>query len=257
MNIPERFQESWYRWRGFYPARIAGRNFRCDPDHHRFWQKVSQDHWEPDSLKILSRLLTPADIYGDIGAWIGPTVLHAAGRCRQVYCLEPDRVAYMYLLQNLKLNRLENVLPANFALAASNTIATIASPRHKRGDSMGSLLFAGQQAGMEILCLDWQTWFDLIGRPRFKVLKMDIEGGEFALLPTMEDYLRQEKPHLYLSLHPHLLPVADREPAMAALVRPLSCYTVCSTADGRQIDIADLARDEAIRLPGSYLLSVD
>ena len=255
MNLWEQFQESWYRWRGFYPSRIAGQPFRCDPDHCSFWRKVSYDQWEPDSLEILSRLLTPTAVYGDIGAWIGPTVLHASRRCRRVYCLEPDRVAYMYLLQNLKLNRVENVLPANLALAATTSTAKIASPRRKRGDSMGSLLLADEEDAMEVLCLDWQSWFELIGRPRFTLLKIDIEGGEFALLPTMADYLAAEKPHLYLSLHPHLLPKASREKAMADIAGILSCYPHCIAAGGRTIDLSDRTWEGAIDTPGSYLLS--
>ena len=33
-------------------------------------------------------------------------------------------------------------------------------------------------------------------------IKMDIEGGEFTVLPTMQNFLHKEKPTIHLSLNP-------------------------------------------------------
>ena len=148
----ERLQEAWCRVRGWYPARVAGRQLRCDPDHISFWSKVDNGSWEPQTFTVLDSILAPGGIHLDVGAWIGPTVLHAAHCSQKVFCFEPDKVAYMYLLANLKLNKLDNVIPFNMAVAEKSRMSRMASPRGKRGDSMTSLLVA-DRAGEKLVYL--------------------------------------------------------------------------------------------------------
>ena len=254
MGPLERLLEGWSRLRGWYPVEMAGSAYHCDPDHISFWEKVNREAWEPQTLAVLGRLLKPGTVYCDIGAWIGPTVLYAARRCDKVFCLEPDRVAYMYLLQNLKLNKLENVLPFNLALSAHDALGRMASPRGKRGDSMTSLLKPDGAAGMEVLCLSWPTWLGLAGMPVFGVIKMDIEGGEFSLLPAMAEYLATLTPALYLSLHPHLLPENERFEAMSRVVAVLQSYGTILDESGKRQELSSLLEAQALHAAGTYLL---
>lgn len=254
MKPREQLFEAWSRLRGWFPVTMAGRHYRCDPDHICFWERVSNGSWEPQTFTILDRLLHPEAVYCDIGTWIGPTVLHAAKQCKRVFCLEPDRIAYMYLLQNLKLNHLENVVPFNMALAVENELRRMASPRGKRGDSMTSLLLPDGVDSAEVPCLQWRTWFELIGQPEINAIKMDIEGGEFTLLPTMKNYLAATRPGFYLSLHPHLLPKSERYSAMAELLEVLKVYRHCTDEGGREIDLESLMEEQALHRAGSYLL---
>lgn len=255
MSPWEQFLEAWYRVRGWYPVRMRGRDFRCDPDHISFWSKVSAGAWEPQTFEVLDSILKPGGVHLDIGAWIGPTVLHASLRSQQVFCLEPDRVAYMYLLANLKLNRLENVVPFNLAVAAEGSLARMASPRGKRGDSMSSLLLPDGNAGQDVVVAGWQQWLDLAGEPVFSSIKMDIEGGEFELLPAMAEYLQYHRPALYLSLHPHLLPEAERGWKMAALVELLTpIYRTILNKAGERLGAGRLLAEETVHGAGSWLL---
>ncbi len=242
------------RIRGWYPVTIGNHSFRCDPEHIPFWQKVNAGHWEPHTFAVLNRLLTRASVYCDIGAWIGPTVLYAATRCHKVYCLEPDRVAYQYLLQNIELNRLENIVPSHLALSFANGLSRMSSPRGKRGDSMTSLIRPDGKRGQEVLCLVWQQWLELVGVPPFDTIKMDIEGGEFALLPTMKDYLAENRPKLFLSLHPHLLPETERLAEMGQLVDILGIYGVCYDSCGKRLTLQSLLEGQAVHAAGTYLL---
>ncbi len=253
MGPVERLLEAWSRVRGWYPVTMGQQRLHCDPNHISFWSKVSRGTWEPQTFAALDGLLAADTVYCDIGAWIGPTVLHAAGRCARVYCLEPDRIAYMYLLQNLRLNHLDNVLPFNMALAAEDGLKRMASPRGKPGDSMTSLLLPGGGGSQEVLCLAWRTWLSLAGNPKLSCLKMDIEGGEFALLPTMADYLQHNRPALYLSLHPHLLPQSARFEAMASVAELLIHYGHCTDAAGQRRDLSWLLSEQAVQHAGSYL----
>lgn len=254
MKATEWMSTVWHRLQGCVPVRMGNHHFRCDPENLDFWNKVNKGSWEPRTFTVLDSLLTGGTTYCDIGAWIGPTVLYAARNCRQVYCLEPDRVAYRFLLQNIQLNRLENVLPFNLALAAEGGIQRMASPRGKQGDSMTSLLMPDGLRGMDVLCLTWESWLSLIGRPVFDTIKIDIEGGEFSLLPAMSAYLGTHRPRLYLSLHPHLLPEAERARNMAVVIDALKMYSVCVNRKGEKIGLGTLLEGQALNRAGTYLL---
>lgn len=254
MGPLEYLLEAWSRVRGHYPVTMAGRTYKCDPDHISFWSKMKDNSWEPETFAVLDKLLDTHSVYCDIGAWIGPTVLHAATRCSQVYCLEPDRVAYMYLLRNLQLNKLDNVLPFNLALSDVTEVCSMASPRGKRGDSMTSLLRPDGPKAMQVVCVGWQNWLELAGYPVFDAVKMDIEGGEFMLLPAMANYLAEYRPGLYLSLHPHLLPESKRQQAMRSAVDVLKVYGRVSSVHGEEVLLESLMEEQAVNQAGSYLL---
>jgi len=253
-EFSDQVRMAWYRLHGGVPVRVENQRYLCDAANLQFWDKVNSGRWEPKTFAVLDRLLTAETIYCDIGAWIGPTVLYAARNCRKVYCLEPDRVAYKHLLDNIQMNRLENVLPFNMALAEKDGLHRMASPRGKRGDSMTSLLLPQGTRGMDVLCLTWQNWFALVGKPSFNLIKMDIEGGEFSLLPAMRSYLEQYRPQLYLSLHPHLLPVEARKRNMATVTAALEVYGGCYNQAGEHIALDLLLTEPAVHRSGTYLL---
>ena len=111
----------------------------------------------------------------------------------------------------------------------------------------------GKQA-QEVLCLMWQQWLELVGKPRFDTIKMDIEGAEFALLPTMKEYLAENTPKLYLSVHPHLLPEAGRFEEMGRLTEILSVYGACYDSGAKRLALHSLLDEQAVRFAGTYLL---
>src|SRR5690606_20354579 len=131
------------------------------------------------------------------------TVLYAARKAERVYCFEPDYVAYKDLLRNIELNGLRNVVPSNVALAGSSGLREMGSFGSGLGDSMTSLLGGGGEGDtITVTTLAWSDWLRISGVERIDFIKMDIEGGEFELLPAMRDYLAEHRPTLYLSLHP-------------------------------------------------------
>ncbi len=254
MGPLELILEKWSRMRGWYPVTMGGKRYQCDPNHISFWSRVNKGSWEQQTFKILDQLIKPDAVYCDIGAWIGPTVLFAAQKAKQVYCFEPDRMAYMYLLQNIKLNHLENVLPFNVALADDAGLKKMASPRGKRGDSMTSLLLAENNNAMDVLCLKWQGWLELVANPKIDCLKMDVEGGEFSLLPSMKNYLASIKPGMYLSLHPHLILESERQPLMELLLDALDCYGSYLGEDNMRHELKTLLEPSRLKQGSSILL---
>jgi FkbM family methyltransferase len=217
-----------FRALGHYPTRLRGLRLRVDPNHWRFWRKAARGQWEPETLALLEQRLGAEMVLCDIGAWIGPTTIFAARRCRHVYCFEPDTTAYAELLHNLRLNQVENVTPFNIALSASEGLRSLASFGGLPGDSRTSLLAAPDDAsGVQALSLRWAHWLALARPPRVDFLKIDIEGGEFELIPSMAAYLAERRPLLLLSTHAPYLPPAERASMMRALSAALACYGNC------------------------------
>ena len=235
-----------YRALGHYPTRLRGMRLRVDPNHWRFWRKAARGQWEPETLAILEAALGADMVACDIGAWIGPITLLAARRCRRVYCFEPDTTAYAELLNNLRLNRVGNAITFNIALGTSEGLRTLTSFGGMPGDSRTSLLAAPDDASrVQALCLSWRHWLQLAQPERIDLLKIDIEGGEFELLPSMTAYLAQERPRLLLSTHAPYLAASERVAAMDALIGALATYRNCFDEKRRPLRLETLREPKA------------
>lgn len=236
-----------FRALGHYPTRLRGGALRVDPNHWRFWRKAARGLWEPETLECLAQRLAPHMVVCDIGAWIGPTTIFAARRCSHVYCFEPDTTAYGELLRNLQLNRIDNVTPFNLALAANDGMRSVASFGGAPGDSRTSLLAAPDDAGTtQVLCLSWAHWLALARPPRIDFVKIDIEGGEFDLLPSMAADLAARRPTLLLSTHAPYLAAAEREPMMQRLADALRVYRGCLNERGEPVGVDALLEPAAL-----------
>ncbi len=225
MKLRLKIKRAYYRTKGYFPATIGDRRYRLAVGNARFWDTVERDEWEPDTFTVLDRCLRPDSVYLDIGAWIGPTVLFAAQRCQTVYCLEPDPVAYERLLGNLRMNGVDNVLPFHGALGAGNGRIQIVNEENF-GNSE-TRVQAGPGGGVTVLAMDIFSLIDLWGIEKIDLLKMDIEGAEFDLMPSLIALLPRIKPTIHLSLHAPLLPPHRRREKLAAIVQLAGHYAFC------------------------------
>ncbi|MCE8554351.1 FkbM family methyltransferase [Ruegeria pomeroyi] len=240
-----------YRARGYYAGALNGEPFRLDPYHSKFWRKATAGGWEPETFAVLDQHLSPDRDYVDIGAWIGPTVLYAARRARHVWCFEPDPVALRHLLWNLELNDIRNVSAFGVALSDGFGLARMASFGGEAGDSMTSLLASGTH-GTEALTIGWDQFAQTVDLSGVSLVKMDVEGAEFGVVPTLTDWLRAHRPAFYLSTHAPFLEEAARPEAMAGLAGALDFYASATDEAGAA---ADLTAPEAQSRFRSFLFS--
>jgi len=217
-----------YRARGHYSARIHGVPFRVNPSHLGFWRSVSQGRWESETFAILDRFLKTDLDFIDIGAWIGPLTLYAASQSRRVLAVEPDFHAYRCLLENLELNRVRNVVTFQAALGARTEIRRMTVMEGQPGNSLTRLTDLGSDGDtFEVPGFSWTDWASLANPGKVSLLKIDIEGGEFELLPAMMEYLTAVKPPLLLSLHLPFLPRESHEKCLAGFRGILDLYGNC------------------------------
>lgn len=167
-----------------------------------FWDWYAGETWEPETVAVFDRFLHPGARYVDLGAWIGPTVLLAAAKADRIVCAEPDPGAFEILRENLDLN------PAVAAKTTALQVAVgpqdgsaILSSAGAGGDSNSSLVRrhdAGSHWTVEQVTLATLLTRAGVDAPDF--VKMDVEGAEYELVPTLAGI-----PTLYVAMHPNLL----------------------------------------------------
>ncbi|GGB46393.1 hypothetical protein GCM10011316_18130 [Roseibium aquae] len=217
-------KKAFYRARGYVRGHVGGDPFRLDPYHSKFWKKAERGAWEPETFEVLEAHLSKERDYIDIGAWIGPTVLFAANRARHVWCFEPDPDAFRALTRNLSLNGIGNVSALPVALSNTAGVARMASFRGGRGDSMTSLLKANAADAVDVATLGWNDFAGQTNLSAVSLVKMDIEGAEFFLLPTLLEWLQAHRPAFYLSTHAPYLAEDVRREKMGEVARLLAFY---------------------------------
>lgn len=250
-----RLRKAFYRLRGHYAGQLADEPFRLDPYHSKFWRKASAGEWEPETLKVLAQHLDKDHDYLDIGAWIGPTVLYGARKARRVFCFEPDPVAFRHLAWNLELNGMTNVSAVSAALSQGFGVARMASFGGEAGDSMTSLLNADGAGGSDVLTVGWDDFAAATDLSGVSLVKIDIEGAEFDVLPHLIPWLKAQRPALFLSTHAPFLDADLRQERMTALADSLAFYATCQNAQGDQISIETLGNPEGLERFPTFLFT--
>ncbi len=157
---------------------------------------------------VLSRL-RPGDAFLDAGSNLGIFTVFAAkavGFRGMVLAFEPEAAAYSRLMENIRLNDLHNVKV--FRLALSDIRATRKLILGDAGAVSQSAHLAddgGPSEVVETVDYDWLAANQSLPIPR--VVKMDVEGHEFAALKGMSATLsNQSCTALYCEIHPLSLP---------------------------------------------------
>lgn len=184
-----------------------------DPRHARLWSRLEAGLWEPDFFAALALCLPPGGLHLDVGAWIGPTVLHAAGIASRVVAVEPDPVAMAALVANLALN-LERAGRVELVAGAAGVEDGLVDLYAKQlGESLTSRfpVAGARRIACAAVCVE-RLLDRALGEAAHVVVKVDVEGGEYALVPALAAALARRgiAADLLVSLHGALLAPADR-----------------------------------------------
>jgi FkbM family methyltransferase len=197
-------------------------SFKFANSHSIFWDELSKNNWEPETFDILDNNLKPHMTYVDIGAWIGPTVCYAATKVFNVIAFEPDPYAFYILNENVKTNNLGNVQLINEAVSEKKGILRMSSFGNSLGDSQTSSLVGTKGKYFYVKTKSINDFSQEVEKIDF--LKMDIEGGEFDLIPQMEKFFIKHRPILYISFHSPYLELEQRKDALMKIKVLLSTY---------------------------------
>ncbi len=150
---------------------------------NHFWMKVKNCQWEEDTYKIFDKFIDKKNIYIDIGAWIGPTVLYGSQLAKHCYAIEPDPVAFEELQKNVNLNENFNkkITLCNCAISNTNNIIKLGSDS-KFGNSESSIFFKEDSEFIKVKCLTFEEFIKQNKIINCSFIKIDIEGGEAIIL---------------------------------------------------------------------------
>lgn len=188
-----------------------GGRFACDPRDFIERMICNFGVWEPDVTALAEDLLADGDVVIDVGANIGYfTVLarRRVGPAGRVAAIEPHPIALERLGRNLALNDIDDVLVVRAAVAAAEGEVTLfGGPADSLGES--ALRPGGRRTELGAVRAAPLTALvpaDLLARAR--LVKIDVEGGEAAVLDALLDDID--------ALSPRLAVLVEIDPAVEA-----------------------------------------
>lgn len=166
---------------------------------------INTGNWEPYSFDIFDYFIGEKDVVFDLGCWYGITSLYLAHLANTVYAIDPDPVCFEEITKNLTLNPdLSSKIQA-FQLAISNKSETLKLfAREKYGASSSSILQRNRdkKKSVDVNTISLREFINKEKITRVDFIKMDIEGAEFLILPTIKEFLEKVNyPTLYVSFH--------------------------------------------------------
>lgn len=188
---------------------LMGVSFSVIPNtrsEYDFWTRFNAGRWESDTLNILSRHVNRAVHFLDIGGWIGPTALFAAGLGASVTVIEADPVAIASLEANIGCNPAlaDRIHVVKKAIAPTNSPIRFGS-RSEGGDSTSSIVHDQMKTAWYVDAITPREVADLCPKITPVFVKIDIEGSEYLVLPQAKELFSLPLAGLLLSLHPQFL----------------------------------------------------
>jgi FkbM family methyltransferase len=194
--------------------------------NHKKWflNSIHNGNWEEETFNVLDEYQNKEKIYLDIGSWVGPTVLYSADKFKHIYSFEPDPIAVETLEKNISINNFQNITVIKKAISNKNGNCDFGG-NGELGNSMSTLLvglenkeefFNGYGEENQFLSKEIRKQ-DVINIESITIehflkeynldpkniglIKIDIEGGEIIVVPSIKTFLEKYKPNLYISLH--------------------------------------------------------
>ncbi len=185
------------------PARLfTGQRLRVDPFDIVGGAIARDGCYEPETVAVFQRLLSPGAVVVDAGAHIGQyTLLASLGVAEQghVHAFEPDPVTFELLDRNVRQNHCANVTANRAALSRETCLDTLyyADVFNTGGSSLRPApTTAGPHVTVAVRSLDAYAAARRLAR--LDVLKADVEGAELPLLDGARTTIARFTPTLIL-----------------------------------------------------------
>jgi len=204
--------------------------------------KVFKMH-EPLATSILRGYLRRGMRVIDVGSNIGYYCLleaRAVGCEGRVVAIEPNPLAFRYLLKNIRVNSLYNVIPKNLALwNADGFVDFVVSSRsnlcYVKGARDDGNSLNGSVIRVPAKTLD-NFFNELSHKHNFccvNLIRMDLEGGEWQVFEGAREVVKSHLPIIFMELH---VPAMGREKAKILLKNFSSLGYSVSCAVIRDVD---------------------
>jgi FkbM family methyltransferase len=135
----------------------------------------------------------------DLGACYGDTafIFHKYLKAKKVYAFEPDPDNFKILIENLRLNKLENaVIPIELGVGKEN--GSFYLTKAGAGSAIGTKK-SNNAVKVKLTTIDNFVEENKIKKVDF--IKMDIEGAEFDALKGAVKTIKRDKPDLLIAIY--------------------------------------------------------
>lgn len=168
---------------------------------------------DSNTYKIFKYFANKKENVVDIGAYNGLYTSFFLGYLfNHVYAIECDPYAIKSFELNYELNKYKNITLHKGAIAHYNGEIYIGEGGKKRKFGSSGITIMNNELEKNKIKVNAITIDKLFEKYKIKnchFIKMDIEGGEYFVIPQIKDFLKKNKITLYLSLHHHLYKNTD------------------------------------------------
>ena len=183
-------------------ARIPGAGVRMIVDPRMYLKRAYCDYlFELPVVTFMKDWLRPGDQFVDVGANVGLLSL-LGGRCvgpkGQVTAFEPGEFAFDLLQRNCGLNAYHWVDCRRVALGSEDGVIELneGAPGLDAYSSLGSVVHPGARGNpfevVSIPMITGSSWWHEQGKPRIRLLKVDVEGAELGVLRGFTSALQEQ-----------------------------------------------------------------
>lgn len=169
------------------------------------WEYINTEKWENNTFDILDSFVKKDSRVIDLGSWSGVLSLYMANIGARVHALDPDPICFTELNANIALNTNLKSKITTYQIAISDKNEKInLHARNAYGQSSTSILERSRDkvhtAKVPSMTLEYfLTNFKI---EHIDFIKMDVEGAEFKILPTINEALKKVNyPTLFVSFH--------------------------------------------------------
>lgn len=183
---------------------------------------------EEGTLQFFDAVLPHCRRFIDVGAYIGLLSLYASDRVEEILAFEPSPTHQALFAANIAANRnfRPEIAQGITLIPAALGVAERVAPLYRKAyaDSGSSLFQSVErhqilhgQIEAQVPILAAAKTLDEIGLNPATLIKIDVEGSEYDLIPALAPQLACTRPFLHLSFHPFNL-LAD-SPVETTLLR--------------------------------------
>jgi FkbM family methyltransferase len=163
----------------------------------------------PENFAIFEQHIDDKTLFLDVGAWIGSTSLYGAQRAKYCLAFEPDPVAFAELSRNVAANAqadwVQRLEVHERAINKDGQPFTLGGTS-EGADSTSSARFPTRESQWTVRALRLPDVLAEHRKPEQPIfLKIDIEGGEYDLIPEIREIIADPLVTTYISFHPKML----------------------------------------------------
>ncbi|MFA6081586.1 MAG: FkbM family methyltransferase [Patescibacteria group bacterium] len=159
-------------------------------------------NFEGDFFSFYLQIIKNAKVIFDIGANIGWHDLCAAKLNKKVtvHSFEPIKESFKFLLKNIKVNNLKNIIPNNFGLSNKTTTAIFYVNPYLSASASERMITDQNVKKVKVILKKLDDYCLNKKIKRIDLIKCDVEGAELFVLQGSVNTLKKLKPILLIEI---------------------------------------------------------